>query len=80
MDVIVVGEFGHRDIVGPVILSVVAKNAQVLFEFLVDTFCLSVRLGVERRRIGSVDFEFLEQSAHQFGSELSTSVRYHFSG
>ena len=51
---VVVGEFGYREKVVPVVLSVVAESPKVLFEDLIDPLRLAVRLGVKgRREIGS---------------------------
>ena len=51
---VVVSEFGYREEVVPVVLSIVAESSKVLFEDLVDPLCLAVRLGVEgRREVGS---------------------------
>jgi hypothetical protein len=46
MDVVVVREFAQREEVVPVILSLVHEEAEELFELLVNTFGLAVRLRV----------------------------------
>ena len=48
---IVVRELCQGKDVKPVVLLIVAKGSQILFEDLVDTFRLSVRLGVKGRRL-----------------------------
>jgi uncharacterized membrane protein YdcZ (DUF606 family) len=46
---IVVGEFGEWKEFGPVVLLVVAVAAEILFECLIDTFCLTVAFGMIAR-------------------------------
>jgi len=43
---IVVGEFGERQQLGPVVLLIVAIDSEVLFQGLVDMFGLSITFGV----------------------------------
>jgi hypothetical protein len=52
-----VGEFGGAKIRGPVRLAEITKGAEVLFEFLVQMFGLTIRLGVIGRRHGLGDAE-----------------------
>ncbi len=47
VDSIVVHEFCERQPVGPVVLSIVNEDSEVLFDFLVNSFGLSIRLRVE---------------------------------
>ena len=46
VNMVVVLEFSQREEVSPVVLSLVDEDAKVLFQFLLDTFCLAVSLGV----------------------------------
>ena len=50
MDSVVVGEFGHGYPLRPVILVVIEEDPEVLFQFLIDTFRLSICLRMEGRR------------------------------
>ena len=42
----VVGEFCEREQVHPVVLVVIAKDPQELFDLLIDPFCFSICLGM----------------------------------
>jgi len=53
----------------------VAKDMKELFDFLVDSFSLSVGLGVKGHGKGLHDFEFFPNLSHQLGGKLRTSVR-----
>src|SRR6267378_2797786 len=48
VDMVVVLEFRHGQKFIPVILALIDKDPEVLFQFLVDTFCLSIHLWVVR--------------------------------
>lgn len=41
------GELGKQEPVAPVGLSVVNEDSEVLFDLLIDLFCLAIRLRVE---------------------------------
>lgn len=43
---IVVGKFGEGEEVGPVVLLIVDVDSKVLFENLIDVFCLAIGFGV----------------------------------
>ena len=67
-------EFGHRKVFIPIILSTADVEAEILLDFLVGPFCLSVSL----RMIGGgqvgFDAETPEKGAHDFGGELGAAV------
>jgi len=52
VDVVVVGELRQGEECVPVVLSFSDEDPQVLFQFLVDPFCLSVCLRVVHQEIG----------------------------
>ena len=49
-DRVVVGVFRKGEQLVPIVLVVVDEGSEVLFQGLVQTFCLAVALGVEGRR------------------------------
>jgi hypothetical protein len=55
----VVGKLGEREKVNPIVLLEVAKDAEKLFNFLVDTFCFSICLWVECGGQGGFNTKFL---------------------
>jgi hypothetical protein len=48
---VVVGEFSERQPVHPVILSMVDKDSEILFDSLIEVFCLSICLKVISRSV-----------------------------
>ena len=58
----------------PVVLLVVAENAEELFDFLVYAFCFTIGLGVKGRRQGLIHVKLAPGFSHEFGSELRTSI------
>jgi len=50
----VVGKFGGREVRSPVILSDRGVSAEILFEFLINPLCLTVRLQVISRGEGLI--------------------------
>jgi len=55
VDVVIVGELHHGEECVPVILSFSNKDPLVLFQFLVDSFCLTIGLQVIGGRCCSFD-------------------------
>ena len=66
----VMHEFGIRNKVGPIILSMVTEGSEVLFHFLIDTFCLSIRL----RMICCAEILFNSQLFSQFSCESGVKL------
>ena len=72
---IVVGKFSEGQPVRPVVLVVTAGNAEVSFQSLVHTFCLTVRLWMEGRRFSRVNLEDRGDGGPEMRRENGTSVR-----
>ena len=75
---IVVGEFHQREEHVPIVLSFSNKDPQVLFQFLVDPFCLSVSLRVVGGRHRSFNSQQSVQLLHEGGDELRSAVGHNF--
>ena len=58
----------------PIVLLVVAENAEELFDFLVYAFCFTIGLGVESCRQGLIYVKLVPSFSHKFGSELWASI------
>ena len=54
---VVVSELCERKQVEPVVLFVVAEDAEIGFQSLIHAFCLTIRLWVERCRLASINAE-----------------------
>ena len=52
---VIIREFREREKVEPIALLVIAKDTKVLFEGLVDAFCLSIGLRVEGSGLVAID-------------------------
>ena len=78
MDSVIVGELGYRDPLIPVVLSLVDKEPEDLFDLLVDMLGLAVSLRVIGCRCGNLDSEYLTESAHELGDELHSLVTNYF--
>ena len=52
MDAVIVSEFGKREIFYPGVWVFAARDAEIGFEFLVHSFCLTIGLGVIGSREG----------------------------
>ena len=46
VDLVIVGEFSKHQPLGPVRLMVIGENPEVVFDFLIELFCLTIRLWV----------------------------------
>jgi len=57
LDGVVVGKFSKWQQFEPVILIVVAEDAEIRFKGLIHAFCLTVRLGMKGGGFRRVDFE-----------------------
>ena len=76
VNVVVVLEFSQREEVSPVVLSLVDEDAKVLFQLLVDPFCLAISLGVICSRGSQFDTEHPVELSGELGYKLRSTVRY----
>ena len=60
----IVSEFRKGEELQPIVLLEVTKDMEELFNFLVDSFCFSINLGVEGHREGMRDFKFFPDFPH----------------
>ena len=65
MDPVVVGKFGYRKPVIPVVLPQVYKEVQELLDLLVDTFGLTVGLQVVGCRGRDFNPKYFAESSHE---------------
>ena len=72
---VVVSKLGNREPAGPVVLLEITVNAEVLFQGLVYSFCLTVCLGMVAGSEVQVDSEECAKRMEKVGDELGTSVR-----
>ena len=80
MDSVIVGEFGYREPVVPVVLPLVYKEAQELLNFLVDTFRLAVCLWVVGCQGRNFNPKYLAESSHEVQYKLGSPVTDHLFG
>lgn len=71
----VVRKLCQRQQVNPIVLEVVAENAQMLFHRLVNSFSLAVRLRVESGGQVGTDVQHLEEFLPPLRSEGGTTIR-----
>ena len=74
VNVVVVLEFSQREEVSPVVLSLVDEDAKVLFQFLVDPFCLAISLGVICSCGSQFDTEHSVELLGELGYKLRSTV------
>ena len=67
-------EGGEQQPEWPVGLSVVDEHSEVVLNFLVDSFCLSIGLWVMCSARGSLDVELLVKVFYECGHEDGSSV------
>ncbi len=70
----IVGKFHKREELRPIVLLVVAKASEELFDLLVDLFCFSICLRVKGCGEGLCDFEFVPYFFHDMGGKLGASI------
>jgi hypothetical protein len=78
MDVVVVLEFRQREQVRPVVLSLVDEEPEILLQFLVHPFRLSVPLRVISRRSCQLNSKHSVKFLSEFRHELGSSIGYDF--
>ena len=78
VDVVIVGELCQGEECVPVVLPFSDEDPQVLFQFLVDLFRLSVDLWVVGGRCCSFDSQQSVQLLHEGGDKLRSAVGYDF--
>ena len=76
---VVVGKLGKREEGMPVVLSLSDKDPQILFQLLVNSFGLSVRLRVVGYGGCALDPEQPVQFLHERSDKLRSSVGYNLS-
>ena len=79
VDVVVVGKLGKREEGMPVVLSLSDKDLQILFQLLVNSFSLSVRLWVVGCGGCALDPEQPVQFLHECSDKLWSSVGHDLS-
>ena len=67
-------EFSHGEVLVPVALMSASIEAEVLFNILVSTFCLTVGLRVIGSGEVRLNPELSEEGAHDLGGELRSSI------
>ncbi len=63
--------------IGPVVLSIVNKDSKVLFDFLVNSFGLAIRLRMPGGRCVGRDVEESVEFFHELGDKLRASIGDH---
>ena len=76
----VVGKFGGREVRSPVVLSDRGVSTEILFEFLINSFRLTIRLRVISRRKGLIDIQQRTKVTGECGGELGAAIRDEFTG
>ena len=66
MDVVVILKFRKGEKVVPIILSLINKKVEKLFQFLVNSFCLSISLRVVCSSGSQLDSEKSVEFVHEF--------------
>ena len=67
-------EFGHGEMLVPIVLSSASVKAEVLLDFLVCSFGLSVSLWVIRRGQVGINAESSKEGAGELGCKLGAAV------
>jgi hypothetical protein len=80
VDVVVILELGKWKKVHPVVLCLIDKKAEVLFQFLIDSLSLAISLWVEGGRRSEFDAEHAVKLTSELGNKLWSSVRYDSAG
>ncbi len=65
----------EREPIGPVVLSIVNEDSEVLLDLLVNSFSLTICLGMEGGRCIGRDVEESVEFLHELGDKLRTSVQ-----
>ncbi len=69
------GELGKWKPVAPVGLSMVDEDLKVFLDFLIDSFCLAIRLQMEGCGCVGHDIEHPVEFLHEFQDKLGSPVR-----
>ena len=77
MNMVVVLEFGHMQEVIPIILYLIEKEAEVLFQFLVDPLCLPICLRVVCCGGCNADSQQAVELMSKFSDKLNPSIQNH---
>src|SRR5882724_10434231 len=76
----VVGKLGGREVGSPIVLSDRGVSAEILFEFLINPLCLTIRLRMISRGEGLIYIQKGTKVMSECGGELGTAIRYEFTG
>ena len=68
-------EFCGRQVISPVVLTLVTEDVKILFDFLIHTFSLTVALRVVSCSKTCFDAEVLIQGSHETCSKLRAAIR-----
>ncbi len=74
VDSVVMCELCERQPVGPVILSIVNEDPKILFDLLVNSFGLAIRLRMPGGRCIRGDVEESVEFFHELGDKLRSSI------
>jgi len=74
----VVGELGGREVRSPVVLSNRSVRVEILFEFLIDPFRLTIGLRVISCGKGLIYIQKGTEVTSEGSGELRTAIRYEF--
>ena len=72
-------EFGGGQVISPIVLSLVAEDAKVLFDFLIHTFGFTIALWVVSRSETCFDAEVLIQGSHETCCKLQAAIGVYLS-
>ena len=71
---VIVCERGLSQYRRPIVLVVGCEDSEVVLDALVDSFCLSVGLGMKRGRQIELNAQFVRDTLPELGDKLRTSV------
>lgn len=77
MNSVVMGEFSKQEPIAPVGLSVVNEDLEILLNFLVNLFSLTIRLRMKGSRGIQSDVKEAIELFHEFGDKLRATIRDH---
>ena len=74
----VVGKLGGREVRSPIMLVDGSVSVEILFEFLINPFCLTIRLRVISRGKGLIYIQEGTKVTSEGGGELGSAIRDEF--
>ena len=72
-------ELRGGEVICPVVLSLIAEDAKILFDFLVHAFCFTIALWVVSGGKTRFDAEVLVQGSHETCCKLQAAIRVYLS-